>query len=86
VEEEIAEGRFEWSVATAEEKERAACGFAMQRASVVGGGKAAAAPGEDGEGAGDLSADGVDGAEIKALRMVEEGPAELLIAGEDGEG
>ena len=53
---------------------------------VVGGSEAAAAAGEDGEGARDLGADGVDGADVEAVGMIEQRPAELAVALEDGEG
>ena len=58
----------------------------MERCGGVGWRKAAAAAGEDGKGAGDLGADGVDGADVEAVGMIEENPAELPVALEDGEG
>ncbi len=80
VEEEGAEGVVEGGVAGAEEEESAAGGLAVEGCGVLGGGEAASGAGEDGEGAGDFGGDGVDGAEVEAVGLVEEVPVELVVA------
>ncbi len=55
-------------------------------AGVVGGSQPAAASGEHGKRARDLRADGVDGADVEAVRLIEQRQPRLPVAFEDGEG
>ena len=71
VQEEVAQGLVEGSVARAEKQQGAAGGLVVEGAGVVGGGEAASGAGEHGEGARDLGADRVDGADVEAVRVVE---------------
>ncbi len=86
MQQEVAQGSVECSVARAEQKQGAAGGLAVEGPGVFGRGEAAAGAGEVGQGARDLGADRVDGADVEAVGVVGERPAELPVSGEDGAG
>src|SRR6266702_3065860 len=88
VQKKIAEGCVKDGVGLlgAEQQEGAARGFAVEGTAVLLGIKAAAGTGEDRKGAGDLGADRVDGADLQAIGLVEEGPFQLAVALEHGAG
>ncbi len=52
----------------------------MERCGVGGGRETASTAGEDGQGAGDLSTDGIDGAEMETVGVIEQRPGELAVA------
>ena len=86
VQQEVAQGSVECSVARAEQKQGAAGGLAVEGSGVFRRGEAAAGAGEVGQGARDLGADRVDGADVEAVGVVDERPAELTVSGEDRAG
>jgi len=86
VEEKVAESGIEGGVACTEQQQGTAGGLAVKGSGVVDRGEAATGAGENREGAGDLGADRVDGADVEAMGVVEEVPAELAVAGEYGAG
>ena len=88
VEEEIAESGVEgWiDLGAAEEQESASCSFVEELRGFREWGEAAARAGEHREGAGDLGTDRVDGAQVEAVGLVEQVPAEQAVARKDGLG
>ena len=86
VEQEVTQGVVEDGIAAAQQQQCAPGSFAVERLRILGRGQAATASGEDGEGARNLRADGVDGADVEAVRLLQQRPPKLPAALQHGEG
>ena len=84
MEQDEAECAAEFEVGSAELQEGAAGGGEVEGGCVFYCGPAASAAGEEREGAGDVGADGVDGADVEAGWLIEKLPVEGAVAGEGG--